>query len=211
MDYLVFSALIGIFLPWIFITYDIGCQWSKHFRSRMADFPEQMQIPPETKVDVAIPSWHINGHGERCRKEFCLGYTKGAGRTCGEEVEITWSHTNALAPSVREMAPAARHDTLNDHWNGWNFRKVVGFSKYCFYFLFLWNVAQTCSKGTLFAKRFKEAVLMNAKHTDLFDKFSATFPLNVIEKWEKMVETWESNRKAPNPYNEPEKSTYLVF
>jgi len=128
MDFLIFSALIGITLPWIFITYDIGCQWSQNFRSRMAEFPENMKIKPETKVDVVIPSWHINGHGERCRQNFCLGYTKGAGRTCGEEVEISWSHTNPLAPSVREMAPAARHETLNDHWNGWNFHKIVGFS-----------------------------------------------------------------------------------
>ena len=127
MDFIVFAALVGIILPWIFITYDIGCQWSKNFRARMLDFPENMQINPTTKVDVVIPSWHINGHGQRCRKEFCLGYTKGAGRTCGEEVETTWSSTNALAPSVREMAPGARHDTLNDHWNGWNYRKIVGF------------------------------------------------------------------------------------
>jgi len=55
---------------------------------------------------------------------------KGVGRTCGEEVESSWSHTNPLAPSVREMGPAARHDTLNDHWNGWNFRKIVGFRMY---------------------------------------------------------------------------------
>ena len=103
------------------------CEWSKNFRSRMADFPEQMQIDPATRVDIAIPSWHINEHGQRCRKDFCLGYTKGAGRTCGEEVETTWASTNALAPSVREMAPGTRHDTLNDQWNGWNFRKITGF------------------------------------------------------------------------------------
>ena len=130
MDFLIFGALVGILLPWILITYDIGCQWSKNFRSRMSEFPEHMQIKPETKVDMGIPSWHITSHGERCRNDFCLGYTKGAGRTCGEEVEITWSHTNSLAPSVREMAPAARHDTLNDHWIGWNFRKIIGFREY---------------------------------------------------------------------------------
>ena len=121
-------------LPWIFITYDIGCQWSKNLQSRMSEFPEHMRLPPETKVAVAIPSWHITSHGRRCRKDFCLGYTKGAGRTCGEEVEITWSSTNSLAPSVREMAPGARHDTLNDQWNGWNFRKIVGFRKFSSFF-----------------------------------------------------------------------------
>lgn len=50
---------------------------------------------------------------------------EGAGRTIGEDVETVWAGTNLLAPSIREMGPAARHDTLNDHWNGWNFRKVV--------------------------------------------------------------------------------------
>ena len=79
MDFIIFSALMGVLLPWIFITYDIGCQWSKNFRRRMANFPEHMHIDPETKVQVAIPSWHINGHAEGCRKDFCLGYTKGQG------------------------------------------------------------------------------------------------------------------------------------
>jgi hypothetical protein len=52
---------------------------------------------------------------------------EGAGRTVGEDIETTWAGTNQLAPSVREMGPAVRHDTLNDQWNGWNFRKIVGF------------------------------------------------------------------------------------
>jgi hypothetical protein len=100
MDFLIFSALVGIILPWIFITYDIGCQWSKNFLSHMAEFPEKMRIKLGTKVDIIIPSWHINGHRERCWKDFCLGYTKSTGRTCREEVEISWSHTNPLAPSI---------------------------------------------------------------------------------------------------------------
>jgi hypothetical protein len=71
--------------------------------------------------------------------------------------------------------------------------------------------AHRFSKGTLFAKRFEEAVLMNAKQLDLFEKFSATFPSITIKKWENMVEKWESNRNAPNPYNEVEKSMFLVL
>lgn len=99
----------------------------------MAEFPEAMQIPDTTQVDVAIPGWHINAHGAKCRNNFNLSYMPGAGRTTGEDIETTWAGTNALAPSVREMGPAARHDTLNDHWNGWNFRKIVGFSKVLIY------------------------------------------------------------------------------
>jgi hypothetical protein len=65
-------------------------------------------------------------------------------------------------------------------------------------------------KGTLFVKHFEEAVLMSAKHTDVFNKFSATFPPEIIEKWVKMVEKWESNPKAKNPYDEPEKSKPFI-
>jgi hypothetical protein len=94
-----------------------------------------MQIPDATQVDVAIPGWHINAHGDSCRENFNLSYMEGVGRTVGEDIETTWAGTNPLAPSVREMGPAARHDTLNDHWNGWNFRKIVGFRAFISVFL----------------------------------------------------------------------------
>lgn len=128
MDYIALSSVIGVILLWIIFTYDIGCQWSKNLWSRMEDFPEYMKIDEGTKVDVAIPSWHIKGHGSGCQASYNLGYLPGAGRTCGDEIESSWAHTNPLAASVREMGPGAHHETLNDHWNGWNYRKVVGLS-----------------------------------------------------------------------------------
>lgn len=135
MDFIIFSALIGIALPRIVISYDIMCQWSKNYRKRMETYPETMKINPNTIVDVAIPTWHINGHGDNCKNNFSLSYMPGVGRTCGEDVETSWAHTNALGPSVREMGPGARHETLNDHWNGWNFRKIVNFREHpCFNF-----------------------------------------------------------------------------
>ena len=93
----------------------------------MVQLPQDLQLRSDVRIDAAIPSWHINGHGSSCRQNYYLGDMKGAGRTCEEEIETTWSHTNPLAASVREMAPAARHEALTDHWNGWNFRKIVGF------------------------------------------------------------------------------------
>ena len=93
----------------------------------MAKFPEHMQIPDMTQIDVAILGWHINGHGAKCQNNFNLAYMEGARRTVGKDIETTWAGTNLLAPSIQEMAPAAQHDTLNDHWNGWNFHKIVGF------------------------------------------------------------------------------------
>jgi len=66
MDFTIFAAVIGILLLQIVLTYDIACQWLKNFRKRMEELPPEMRIPDKTKFDVAIPSWHINGHGDKC-------------------------------------------------------------------------------------------------------------------------------------------------
>jgi len=132
IDFIVLAALVGVTLLRIVLTYDIACQWSKNFRKCMEEFPPEMRIPEATKVDVAVPGWHINGHGESCRDNFNLSYMEGAARTVGEDIETIWAGTNPLAPSIREMGPAAWHDTLNDHWNRWNFRKVVRFRTFYF-------------------------------------------------------------------------------
>jgi hypothetical protein len=202
VDFIIFAALVGITLLRIVLTYDIVCQWSKNFRKRMEEFPPDMQIPDTAHVDVGIPGWHINGHGDTCRDNFNLSYMEGVGRTVGEDIETTWAGTNPLAPSVREMGPAARHDTLNDHWSGWNFRKIVGFHRY----FTLWFTPHTYLlplEGKLFSKRFHEAFKMSAKQTEVFNQLSATFTPETVTGWEAMVARWNKNQKAPNPYVEP--------
>jgi hypothetical protein len=126
MDYIILSTLVGVAVCLVVLTYDIVCQWSKNLKRRMEHLPMEMHLKG-LQVDCAIPSWHINGHGQSCQQNYCLGYMRGVGCTCGEEIKSSWSHTNPLATSVREMGPAARHEMLNDYWNGFNFRKIVGF------------------------------------------------------------------------------------
>lgn len=130
MDFIALSALSGTQAQRVVITYDIACQWSKNFRARMAEFPESMQLNPSVKIDAAVPSFHINGHGQACRQNFALGHLPGGCRTCGDNIESSWSHMNPLGSSIREMSPAARRETLNDHWNSWNFRKIVGLREF---------------------------------------------------------------------------------
>ena len=50
---------------------------------------------------------------------------------------------------------------------------------------------------------------MSAKHTEIFKKFSATFPPETVGRWERMVERWESDTKAQNPYDDSEQSKCL--
>ena len=81
---------------------------------------------------------------------------------------------------------------------------------YCNFYLNFVLTLIVLSQGTLFAKRFREAALMNAKHTETFKKFSATFPPETLSKWLKMVERWETDPTAPNPYDEPERSKFSI-
>ncbi|PPQ96654.1 hypothetical protein CVT26_010318, partial [Gymnopilus dilepis] len=190
MDFMALSALRGVQVPRIVVSYDVGCIWCKKLRERMVTYPDEMQLADDVEIEIGIPSWHVKGHGPHCQENYSLNYIPGVGRTCGEDVEITWSQTNALAPSTREMGPGARRETLNDHWNGWNLRKVIGFRP-------------------LFLKRFKDACVMRKKHRDAFETFSKTFKATTIALWTKMVEDWIKDRTKPSPYEEPKNTTTL--
>ena len=49
---------------------------------------------------------------------------------------------------------------------------------------------------------------MSVKQTEIFEKFTATFPPETVARWVRMVEHWESDPTAANPYNEPEQSKF---
>src|SRR5688572_2327655 len=97
----------------------------KNLQKRLKTYPTHLRPPPSTSIISAIPSWHINGHGAWCQTDFALAYMTGMGRTCGDEIEGSFAHTNSLGSSFREMAPAARHKALNDTYSGYNFKKII--------------------------------------------------------------------------------------
>jgi Kyakuja-Dileera-Zisupton transposase len=96
----------------------------------MKSYPKNMQVDlTRVELKTAVPSFHIQAHGPLCQQVFALAFTLYTGHTAGEEVETGWAHMNLVSASVQEMAPGLRHETLNDHWGGWNFQKTVSFSK----------------------------------------------------------------------------------
>lgn len=52
---------------------------------------------------------------------------------------------------------------------------------------------------------------MSQRQQKNHDEFTATFPTDTILKWQKMVEDWNANRKAPNPYIEPVAGKYFLY
>jgi len=191
------------------LTFDIGCQYSKKFEERMLKFPVEMHLGENTAIEFAVPSWHINAHGADCRADFGLSFRDGVGRTCGEEVEITWAGTNSLGPGTREMGPGARHETLNGQWGGLNFRRILVFRK--FIYLFGAAVISMINLGQEFLRHLKEALDMRKKHQQLFEQFTATFQPATIVSWQKLIDAWKNDRSQPNPYLEPGPCKLMIF
>jgi hypothetical protein len=81
-------------------------------------------------------------------------------------------------------------------------------------FLFLVATSQTDTfypLGTLFLQRFKTAFVMQKRHESVFEQLSSTFSNDTNKKWDDMVKTWNRDKTVPNPYAEPQCSTFLLF
>jgi hypothetical protein len=130
MDFIVFSALKRGGNAHVVSSYDIACQWSKNLKRRMERYPPCISFDQGNTIDVVIPKFHLQAHGASCQTVFSFNFLPGSGRMCGELVETDWGIHNILGASTREMSPASRHETLNDHWSNWNWRKVTNLSMF---------------------------------------------------------------------------------
>ncbi|KAG2060031.1 hypothetical protein BDR06DRAFT_979706 [Suillus hirtellus] len=121
MDYLFFSSMRLA----LNISYNITCQWSKHIWTCMSTFPHQYHIKHHKKSIVfLIPKFHLPAHIAKCQTSFSFNLIKGVGRMDGEAPERGWADINPIATSTREMGPSSRRDTLDDHFNDWNWKKI---------------------------------------------------------------------------------------
>ena len=110
----------------VVVSYDIACQWSKNLCHRVSLFPEYMQAAfNRLSFSFAVPKFHLLAHGMGCQSIFSLNILRFCGRTDGEAIERGWAHLNQLATSLREMAPGFRLDALDDHWQYWNFWRIL--------------------------------------------------------------------------------------
>lgn len=123
MDYLFFSSLKDANFIRLISSYDIVCQWHVHLWERMMAFPEYLH------VTFLVPKFHLPAHVALCQTAFSFNLTRGVGRTDGEAPERGWSDINPLSSQTKMMGPASRRETIDDHFNDWNHKKVIGFGK----------------------------------------------------------------------------------
>ncbi|KAF8058561.1 hypothetical protein FPV67DRAFT_1565454 [Lyophyllum atratum] len=184
MDMIFLSSMAGVLLMWVVLSYDIACQYSKNFWTRLSHLPDDLQFINMPRIWWKVPKFHLPPHKPGCHGPYSLNYTQGVGRTDGEGVERNWAFLNGAAPSTSQMGPGARHDTLDDFMSYWNYRRTVDFG-------------QTLLKNLVAA--IPEAII----HRQAFDVFTDSIRKEHREEllsWEKMVKDWEADHMQPDPY-----------
>ncbi|KAF9513214.1 hypothetical protein BS47DRAFT_1296509, partial [Hydnum rufescens UP504] len=129
MDFIIFSSLRSCTLRSVLLSYDIFCQWMKKQQARHAKLPPMLHLNPNTKLTGVIPKFHLPAHKQQCHTKYSLNLRPGSGCTDGEGIERDWANINPAALSTKEMGEGSRHDTIDDLFGDWNYRKVMGLGK----------------------------------------------------------------------------------
>ncbi|KAJ7432012.1 hypothetical protein B0H11DRAFT_1761190 [Mycena galericulata] len=179
MDFILFSAILNTILLYLILSYDIACQYSKNFWSRMRGLPEAMHIDPaKVAVWFKVPNFHILGHKWPCHSPFSFHFMWGAGMTDGEDVEQNWEFTNGAAGSTKMMGLGSRHAWLE---------YLFGFH----------NWMRTVSYRRVFGQRLARDLKEGKKHKEAFDAFTELLEgerPELVAQWRGWVKEWESEQ-----------------
>lgn len=206
MDYVVLSTLKhggAEDLEQLIFSYDISCQWNRNFAKRIKSYPERLRIDlPRYNPIYKIPKFHLPAHGKSCQTQYSFNYTRGVGRTCGEGIEQGWAGQNLVSMSTKEMGPAARGETLDDHWGGWNFRKVTVLGTYAIIFAYS---PTDFYLGTYLLRLMARAVKYGAKSQRNLEQESAAMPPDLLSEWLRLYEAfYDDPRRAEDIFAETE-------
>ncbi|KAJ6530884.1 hypothetical protein DFH09DRAFT_1250330 [Mycena vulgaris] len=186
MDYIFFMSPAGNELSELYVSYDIACQWHKNIWERMKTFDEGIRFRKGKKYCVfLIPKFHLPAHIEACNILFSFHLTRYVGMTDGEAPERGWANLNPLATSTAEMGPGMRRDTINDAFNDWNHKKIIGFG--------LWGVKKI-------TECVPEMITTSVELEELEESLRNLGAGDALEKWRVEVEAWEADSRKPNPF-----------
>ncbi|KAJ3965892.1 hypothetical protein EV361DRAFT_973813 [Lentinula raphanica] len=100
--------------------------WSKRLQEWLLQLPPLLRLNIVLRiVKFVIPKLHILGHLQKCQEQYLLLFTEGAGKSDMEGIERICSALGLVGNSMKEMGPASRQETIEDHIGDWNWSKVV--------------------------------------------------------------------------------------
>ncbi|KAJ7270337.1 hypothetical protein C8J57DRAFT_1435473 [Mycena rebaudengoi] len=130
---------------------------------------------------MADMPFHLPAHIEACNILFSFNLTPFVGQTDGEAPERGWANVNPLAASTKEMGPGSRRDTIDDHYNDWNWKKII-------------------AMGPMMLAKIKKAAPEMVEKRLALDEMMATLPPAAVGEWTTGIELWERDSSKPNPF-----------
>lgn len=106
------------------LLYDIMCQFWKNLEKRFEGNPH-LDLPKSMEILRGIGLFHVHGHKDECFARFAPTYIPGAGMVDGEILETLWAVLNRIADSTRSQSTAHRRETIDDHMNDSNWKKLI--------------------------------------------------------------------------------------
>ncbi|KAJ7049316.1 hypothetical protein C8F01DRAFT_1002463 [Mycena amicta] len=182
MDWILLSAVDGIAVKRLVLSYDIACQWKQRLEIRAAARGPAIRTElGRYRLQFGLPVWHAAAHEASCQAANSLSHAVGVGRTDGEGIERTWAILNPMAYSTKEMGEGHRHDAIDDKVDHINFEKNV-------------------KEGDTLARKLIIALAERDRQTAEFTQADISIsPGNRIE-WQRRIDRWNVDQAAPNPY-----------
>ncbi|KAJ7890976.1 hypothetical protein B0H14DRAFT_3428848 [Mycena olivaceomarginata] len=138
-----------------------------------------------------VPKFHLPAHIEACNLKFSFHLTPEVGQTDGEAPERGWANANPLARSTKEMGPGSRRDTLDDHFNDWNHKKII-------------------AMGHTLRRKMEVAVPEMVKTREALADLEESLGTKVVEEWTAMALRWEADIAQPNPFETLRKDMHVA-
>ncbi|KAF9039648.1 hypothetical protein BDZ89DRAFT_1129259 [Hymenopellis radicata] len=183
-DFVLYTVLSRMGLKEVTVTYDIVCQYKKHFKERIDALPAALRCLDIPELLWGLPVWHGNVHDVACEASESVKYKVGVGKTDSEGPERVWMVLNPMLYRRKEQHPGAHHDDIEDKINLHNFLK---------------NIRQ----GHSLLRRLKIALLERKVQVEGFKAVTAGITPAQRRCWSKIVSDWLQDNKKQNPYLPP--------
>lgn len=204
MDYAFASAIQHTNATVLKVSYDIPCQWHKKLSQRMNKMPPSLQLNLcDRDVTFLVPKFHLPAHVASCQWSFSFNWTKGVGRTDGEEPERGWANLNPAASSMKNMGPGHYCDTLDDYFGDWNWKKLISLGSSLASLHLLKTSSPSCIAGPSILRKIKDAIPERNDHQCDFEELTQSLKHKFPEQlalWIQQIEAWEADPSSPNPF-----------
>ncbi|KAJ6452171.1 hypothetical protein C8R47DRAFT_1083819 [Mycena vitilis] len=181
MDYIFLGSIASSPLVRLFVSYDIACQWHLNIWTRMFEYENTtLTIAGVKYFSWLVPKFHLPAHIEACNLK----------RTAKHQ-SVGGANANPLAGSTKEMGPGSRRDTLDDHFNDWNYKKIIAL-------------------GYMLRRKTENAVPEMVKTKQALDDMESSLGERVVQEWTAMAELWEADDTSQNPFETLRKDTHVA-